>query len=108
MEAKEIKQITDLVTANILLCTKEVLTAREASAYMGVSMSHLYKLTMQGAVPHYKPQGKMVYFNRAELEAWLQTNRVATSAEIADRAQAYCMKGVQYDIDRLLQVCRCY
>lgn len=93
MEAKEIKQITDLVTANILLCTKEVLTAREASAYMGVSMSHLYKLTMQGAVPHYKPQGKMVYFNRAELEAWLQTNRVATSAEIADRAQAYCMKG---------------
>ena len=93
MDEKAIKEITDLVTANLLVCTKEVLTAREAASYMGVSMSHLYKLTMQGAVPHYKPQGKMVYFNRVELESWLQSNRVATSAEIADKAQAYCSKG---------------
>lgn len=60
---------------------------------MGISKSYLYKLTMRQQIPHYKPMGKMCYFNRAELEAWLQNNRVATSTEISDRAHAYCMKG---------------
>lgn len=60
---------------------------------MGISLSGLYKLTMRGEIPHYKPTGKRSYFNRAELEAWLQTNRVATATEITDRANRYCMKG---------------
>lgn len=72
---------------------KEVLTSDEAAAYMGISKSYLYKLTMRQQVPHYKPMGKMCYFNRQELENWLQSNRVATTAEISQQAQAYCMKG---------------
>lgn len=72
---------------------KEVLTSNEAAAYMGISKSYLYKLTMRQQVPHYKPMGKMCYFNRQELENWLQSNRVATSVEISQQAQAYCMKG---------------
>ena len=72
--------------------TKEVLTSDEAAQYMGISKSYLYKLTMRGEIPHYKPMGKMCYFNRAELEEWLQSNRVATATEIADRANQYCMK----------------
>lgn len=59
---------------------------------MGISKSYLYKLTMRQQIPHYKPMGKMCYFNRAELEQWLQGNRVATSSEISQRAQAYCAK----------------
>lgn len=86
------KEVADQVTANTLFCTKEVLTSDEAARYMGVSKSYLYKLTMR-RIPHYKPAGKMCYFNRHELEAWLQGNRVATSEEIAERAGAYCMKG---------------
>ena len=82
-----------MVTANTIFTTKEVLTSDEAARYMGVSKSYLYKLTMRGEVPHYKPMGKMVYFNRAELEAWLQQNRIASSTEVSDKARAYCMKG---------------
>lgn len=90
---QELKQIADMVTANTLFCSKEVLTTDEAAKYMGVSKGYLYKLTMRGEIPHYKPMGKMCYFNRAELEQWLQTNRVATSTEIADKANRYCMRG---------------
>lgn len=72
---------------------KNVLTVEEAANYMGVSRSHLYKLTMRGEIPHYKPTGKMCYFNRAELEEWLQHNRISTHAEIADRANRLAMKG---------------
>ena len=93
MSKEEITLITNLVTDNTLFCTKKVLTSDEVARYMGISKSYLYKLTMRQQIPHYKPMGKMCYFNRAELEAWLQNNRVATSTEISDRAHAYCMKG---------------
>lgn len=86
------KEIADIVTANTIFCTKEVLTSNEAAKYMGVSKSYLYKLTMRQQIPHYKPMGKMVYFNRLELEQWLQNNRVSTATEISQQAAAYCMK----------------
>ena len=93
MSKEELNQITNLVTDNTLFCTKEVLTSEEAARYMGISKSYLYKLTMRQQIPHYKPMGKMCYFNRAELETWLQNNRVATGEDINERANNYCMKG---------------
>ena len=90
--AEELKQVADLITANTIFCTKEVLTSDEAAKYMGVSKSYLYKLTMRQQIPHFKPMGKMCYFNRLELEQWLQSNRVSTATEISQKAQAYCIK----------------
>lgn len=92
--SEELQQVADLITANTIFCTKEVLTSDEASRYMGVSKSYLYKLTMNQQIPHYKPMGKMCYFNRLELEQWLQSNRIATATEIEQQAQTYCMKKV--------------
>ena len=74
------------------LTTKEILTFEEASLYMGFSKSYLYKLTAKCKVPHYKPLGKMCYFNRLELDQWLQSNRVTPTEEIQNKAQAYCMR----------------
>lgn len=92
--SEDLKQVADFITENTIFCTKEVLTSDEAARYMGVSKSYLYKLTMNQQIPHYKPMGKMCYFNRLELEQWLQNNRVATAAEIEQRAQAYCIRKV--------------
>lgn len=93
MITKEIEQIVNLISDNTTFCTKGVLTSDEAARYMGISKSYLYKLTMAQKIPHYKPNGKMCYFNREELETWLQNNRVSTTEEINSRAGAYCMKG---------------
>lgn len=90
MTGEELKQITDEVTKKYLFCTKEVLTSNEVADYMGISKSYLYKLTMRREIPHYKPMGKMCYYNRAELEAWLQSNRVATATEIDSKVANYC------------------
>lgn len=92
MSKEELTQIANLVTDNTLFCTKEVLTSDEAAKYMGVSKSYLYKLTMRKQIPHYKPMGKMCYFDRLELQEWLKNNRVTTESEINQQAQAYCMK----------------
>ena len=91
--AEDIQKVADLITANIINASKEVLTSDEAARYMGVSKSYLYKLTMTKQIPHYKPMGKMCYFNRLELEAWLQSNRYSTDAELSQQAHTFCMKG---------------
>lgn len=85
--------IAEDVTQSLGGMLKEVLTVEEASRYMGMSKSSLYKLTMNGTIPCYKPTGKMVYFNRKELEQWLQSNRVATRQELNDKAYAIMRKG---------------
>ncbi|MCD8236367.1 MAG: helix-turn-helix domain-containing protein [Prevotellaceae bacterium] len=63
---------------NNIYTTKKVLTFCEACLYMGVSESLLYKLTSAREVPHYKPRGKMLYFNKEELDQWLLQNNVPT------------------------------
>lgn len=85
-ELAEIKQC-------VALAQKEVLTSEEAARYMGISISTLHKLTAGRNIPHFKPTGKLCYFNRMELEKWLQQNRVATDAELSDTANRIAMKG---------------
>lgn len=86
---KKVNSNIDLIKQN----SKEVLTLKEVADYTGLSRSYLYKLTMRQEIPHYKPNGKQIYFNRLEVEKWLQSNRVATQEELAQQAQTYCMKG---------------
>ena len=62
--------------------TKNMFTFMEACAYLGVSESLLYKLTSTKEIPHYKPRGKMVYFDKAELDAWLKQNNVPTLGNV--------------------------
>lgn len=71
------------------LLKKEVLTFQDACKYLDISASHLYKLTSQKQVPHFCPQGKKLYFNRAELDEWLQRNRQSSSDEIEEQAANY-------------------
>lgn len=64
------------------LLQKTVLNFNEACSYLDVSQSHLYKLTSTRQIPHFCPQGKKLYFNRTELDVWLQRNRQSTNDEI--------------------------
>lgn len=90
---ENLQELADLITANIISTTKAVLTVDEAARYMGVSKSSLYKLMMRKLIPYSRPNGKVCYFDRLELEKWLMSNRVATENELNDMAEAYCRKG---------------
>lgn len=92
MTTEELKKVADIVTAQTIFTKKEVLTTEEAAAYMGMRKSYLYKLTMNKKIPHYKPMGKVCYFQRTELEAWLLSNRVSTDEELTEKAQDYCTR----------------
>jgi len=69
--------------------TEKPLTFDEAARYLDVSKSHLYKLTSTNRVPHYKPQGKRLYFAKSELDTWLFRNPVKTETEVEQEADNY-------------------
>jgi excisionase family DNA binding protein len=73
------------------LLMKEVLNFNDACNYLDISASHLYKLTSQKSIPHFCPQGKKLYFNRAELDEWLQRNRQTSTDEIETLAANYLL-----------------
>ncbi len=76
----------------VLIGSKEVLTFDEASVYSGISKSYLYKLTSTGGIPCYKPSGKLLYFHKPELDAWMLSNRKATNEEMSIKANTLLMK----------------
>ena len=80
-------KLDDIYSAT--LSRKRVLTFDEVAAYTGLSKSYLYKLTAAGLVPHSKPNGKNIYFDRQVIEKWLLRNDVQSSEAIEKQAVHY-------------------
>ena len=59
METSIEKRVAEL--ENLVFLSKNVLSFDEASKFLNLSKSYLYKLTSGNLIPHYKPQGKMLY-----------------------------------------------
>lgn len=74
------------------LLKKEVLTFSEATDYLSVSSSHLYKLTSNNIIPFYKPNKKKIFFKRSELDTWLTSRRIEPNSEIAEEADNYLIQ----------------
>lgn len=66
---------------------KDVLTLEEAAKFMGIARSSLYKMTHEQTIPFYKPNGKMIFFEKSDLFAWVRKNRVSSEAEISEEAE---------------------
>jgi len=84
----------DILT-NAVLSNKQTLSIKEAAIYSALSVSYLYKLTYTQQIPHFKPRGKIIYFDRSELDEWLRQNRVKTTAEIENAAVNHIIGGVK-------------
>ena len=96
MNAKIVTLQTVIESLDILtkavLSNKQTLNLEEAAAFTGLATSYLYKLTSTQEIPHYKPRGKMLYFDRSELETWLRQGRVKSVTEIDQEASAIVAK----------------
>ena len=69
-----------------LSAAKEVLTLEEAALFMGISKSSLYKMTHRHELPFFRPNGKLIYFEKAELLKWMRQNRSMSEAETKEAA----------------------
>lgn len=95
IEQKEILKKLENIEKLLTEQKGKPLTFEEACNYLNVSKSHLYKLTSSGMIPHYKPNGKMVYFSKAELDEWIMQNPVRTKSEINKMSDEYILKNAR-------------
>lgn len=66
---------------------KEILTIEDASDFLCLSKSSIYKRTSGWTIPFYKV-GKTLYFKRTELMEWIDKHKVRTREDIEDEARA--------------------
>ena len=62
-----------------LYTTKDILNMKEVCQYLDISQSLLYKLTCSGEIPHFKPRGKMIFFEKKELIGWIKKGNLLSS-----------------------------
>ena len=56
---------------------KQYFTIKEISQLLSLKPSNLYSKVESGAIPYYRV-GRLVLFRKAEVEEWMQTNRMGT------------------------------
>ena len=83
MQIKELKTVDpDVVNERLksledaIYTTKEILNMKDVCQYLDISQSLLYKRTCTGEIPHFKPRGKMIFFEKKELIAWIKRNKI--------------------------------
>ncbi|MFV0506290.1 MAG: helix-turn-helix domain-containing protein [Bacteroidales bacterium] len=85
MSRKNLTEYLDRIE-NLLLGKKSVLTLEEACLYTGFKKTYMYKLTALRLIPHSKPNGKSIFFNRSKLDLWLLENECKIKADIEREA----------------------
>lgn len=64
---------------------KNFISFKEATEYLSISSSYLYKKTANKEITHFKPSGKLIYFKIIDLDNWLQKNKVVCQDELKER-----------------------
>ena len=66
---------------------KNILTVDDLIDYTGYSQKQIYKLTSTRAIPHYKPNGRKLFFKRNEVDNWITQGRIKPMSELDDETQ---------------------
>ena len=77
LKLKQIEQVA-------VLAAKEVLSVKDVSLLTGMKESYIRKLVEQSKLPHYRPMGKKIYFEKSDIYSFLRTNRIPSAQELVD------------------------
>jgi len=73
---------------------KQFIKVIDASKFLGYSKATLYRYNSRGVLPHYKMQGRRVYFKVDDLDEFVfdKNNRVSSQKEIERKAADWILK----------------
>ena len=78
----------DRIEQLTLIGAKNVLDLDEAVLLTGLSKGHIYRLTSERQIPHFK-KCRHLYFKKQELEDWMLEHKVPTKSETDSMASTY-------------------
>lgn len=99
MKDEDILQRLQAIERYSLLAAKNVLTINDVALLTEMSKSYIYKLTYKNQIPYYRPNGKLIYFDKKEIEDWMRQNRVETEHEI-EQALKHQWKDAKKELPR--------
>jgi hypothetical protein len=62
---------------------KELLDSRQAAAYLRAARQTLAKWRVYGIGPRWAKWGRSIYYERADLDAWIDGQKHASTAELS-------------------------
>jgi excisionase family DNA binding protein len=83
-----IKEVLKEELQNLKSNQPETFSIKEAASFLKLKITTLYEKTSRKLIPHFK-KGNKLYFNRVELEDWINQGKVKTQQEIEGSAATY-------------------
>ncbi|MRJ11322.1 DNA-binding protein [Ornithobacterium rhinotracheale] len=80
---------------SMMLNAKKILSVDELSDYTGYSKSTIYKMVQKNILPHSKPNGKHIFFDKTKIDEWLLSNSSTSDFEITKKANDYIKKNLK-------------
>ena len=81
-ESLDIIEKLERIRTATILASKTVYNTAEAAEFLGIKRGFLYELVRNRKLTHFRSKGgKLIYFKRKDLEAWMTYNSVPAQAK---------------------------
>ncbi|MDM1350956.1 helix-turn-helix domain-containing protein [Myroides marinus] len=89
---QQILERLDYLEQLIINKNKSILTVEELVQYTGFKKSSIYHLVHYNKIPYSKPNGKYLFFDKAEIDTWLMSNKSLSEDQIKDKAIKFALR----------------
>jgi len=93
-EVKPERDYHDILSSieSLLRTQKTTFNLDDLCSYTGLSKSAVYKLTQRRLIPYSKPNSKIIFFKKDDVDAYLLSNPIDTQEEVEKIATNYILR----------------
>jgi excisionase family DNA binding protein len=84
MRKSSIEKKLDRILGLLLDQNDKPMSVREVCKYLNITSSHIYKMTSLKIIPYHKPNGKLIYFRKSEIDEWVYRKRISSKNESSE------------------------
>ena len=67
----------------------KIFYSRRTIKLLGYSIKSIYFLTSTRKIPHYKPNGRKIFFKKDEINHWISKGKIKTDDELHEESLKY-------------------
>lgn len=93
-EVKSQRDYYDILSSieRLLRTQKTTFNVDDLCIYTGLSKTAVYKLNQRRLIPYSKPNSKIMFFKKDDIDAYLLSNRIETHEEVDKIATNYIIR----------------
>jgi len=93
-EVKPERDYHDILSSieSLLRTQKTTFNLDDLCSYTGLSKSAVYKLTQRRLIPYSKPNSKIIFFKKDDVDAYLLSNPIDTQEEVEKIATNHILR----------------